>query len=52
MKPNVLLDKESTQNIISPGTGIDCSICAKSKAGERPLTGENETRAQLTRTLT
>ena len=49
---NVLLDKTSTQNIISSGTGIDCYICANLKAGERPLIGENETRTQLTRDLT
>jgi hypothetical protein len=50
--PNVLLDKTSTQHIISSGTGIDCNICANLKAGERLLIGENETRTQLTRDLT
>jgi hypothetical protein len=50
--PNVLLDKTSTQNIISSGTGIDCNIGANLKAGECLLIGENETRTQLTRDLT
>ena len=50
--PNVLLDKTSTQNIISPGTGIYCNICANVKAGECPVIGENETRTQLIRALT